>query len=116
MSRLICLLLSSVWATSVVSADVPQPPDDKAVTTLQSNVPDSEQLEFELQHMSWEKFRSVIEAIPKLKADVEAYGPAGWKYVELRYKTFRWKKSIDKLDDGQKQLLTDLIKRTSSTK
>lgn len=49
-----------------------------------------------------------------MKADVEAYGPAGWKYVESRYKTYGWKKSIDKLDDDQKQLLANLIKQAAT--
>lgn len=108
------LLLASLWATSVVSAEVQPPADNNAVTTSQKTVPDSQQLEYDLQHLSWEKFRSVIEAVPKMKADVEAYGPAGWKYVESRYKTYGWKKSIDKLDDDQKQLLANLIKQAAT--
>ena len=64
-----------------------------------------------MQSLPWKQFRSVIESVPKLKADVEAYGPAGWKYVEARYKAYGWNKGIDNLDDDEKQRLADLIKR-----
>jgi hypothetical protein len=73
-------------------------------------VPDSRQLEQDLQHLEWPQFRSVVEAIPKLKADVDAYGPLGWKYVEARYRSYAWQKNIDKLDDTQKRQLAQLIR------
>ena len=73
-------------------------------------VPDSQQIEKDLQSLDWPQFRAVVEAVPKLKADVDAYGPLGWKYVEARYKTYPWKKSVDKLDDDQKRHLADLIR------
>ena len=74
-------------------------------------MPDSKQIEGDLQRLPWKQFRSVVESVPKIKADVDVYGPLGWKYVEANYKTYGWKKSIDKLDEIQKQNLVDLIQR-----
>lgn len=73
-------------------------------------VPDSRQLESHLQALNWEQFRSVIEAEPKLHASVEAYGPAGWQFVKANYRTYKWRRQIDKLDPHQKLRLDDLIK------
>lgn len=73
--------------------------------------PDSVQMERDLQRMDWKRFRAVIEAIPKLREDVEAYGEAGWTYVRSRYATYPWKKKIDKLDPDQQRQLADLIRR-----
>jgi hypothetical protein len=70
---------------------------------------DSRHLERELQGLDWEQFRAVIEAIPKLKADVDAYGPAGWEYVKGKYRTHEWRKNIAKLDDDEKRRLAGLI-------
>ena len=48
--------------------------------------------------------------MPKLKADVDAYGEFGWQYVQMNYQNYRWKKSIDKLSGEQKQELAALIR------
>lgn len=72
-------------------------------------IPDSEQLEKGLQGLSWEQFRAVVSAIPKLKADVDAYGPLGWQYVQANYRTYRWRKNINKLHIDQKIHLASLI-------
>lgn len=74
--------------------------------------PDSARMEKDLQRLSWDQFKSVISAVPTLKADVEAYGPAGWNFVKTRYKTHAWKKNIDKLDAEQKRRLHELIERS----
>ncbi len=37
-----------------------------------ANVPDSLKLEKELQNLSWPRFRSVVESIPRLKAEVDS--------------------------------------------
>jgi len=95
MKKAMVLLICCAWMVSVFAADPP--------TT------DSAQLEKELQQLDWKQFKSAVEAIPKLKADVDAYGPLGWQYVEANYKTYGWKKSIDKLDDTQKKQLAELI-------
>lgn len=71
--------------------------------------PDSRKIEQDLQRLPWQQFRTVVEAIPKLKADIEAYGPLGWQYVEKNYQTHGWRKSIGKLDEAQKQQLVELI-------
>ena len=77
---------------------------------------DSAQLEKALQHLNWPQFKSVVEAIPKLKADVDAYGPMGWQIVEANYRTYGWKKSIDKLDEGQKRQLAALIRAAQKSR
>jgi hypothetical protein len=68
-------------------------------------------MEKELQRLPWKQFKSVIESIPKLKADVDAYGPAGWQFVKANYAKYRWRKNIDKLDATQKKQLAELIRR-----
>lgn len=70
---------------------------------------DSKQLERQLQGLDWEQFRSVIEAIPKLRADVDAYGPAGWEFVKGRYRSHDWSRNIDKLDRVERERLAALI-------
>lgn len=69
----------------------------------------SAELEQRLQQLPWPDFKAVVSAIPKLKADVDAYGAFGWQYVQANYRTYRWAKKIDKLDDAQKQELAELI-------
>ncbi len=79
-------------------------------------VPDSKTMERDLQRLNWKQFRSIVEAVPKLKADIEAYGPIGWKIVRTNYTNYGWKKNIDKLDDEQKQLLAELIQNAKAAK
>jgi hypothetical protein len=70
---------------------------------------DSSVLQRELQQLSWNQFRSVIEAVPKLRAEVEAYGPLGWEFVKTKYRSHGWKKNIDRLDVAERQQLLRLI-------
>jgi len=70
---------------------------------------DNEQLEKAVQSLSWGQFKSVLTAIPKLKADVDAFGPLGWQYVQANYKTYPWRKSIRKLKEPEKKQLSELI-------
>jgi hypothetical protein len=72
--------------------------------------PDSKQMEKDLQGLPWPKFRAIVEAVPKLRAGVEAYGTAGWQIVQANYTRYHWQKNIDRLDDEQKQQLADLIR------
>ena len=72
-------------------------------------VASSAELERHLQQLSWPDFKAVVSAIPKLKADVDAYGSFGWQYVQANYRSYRWAKKIDKLDDEQKRQLAELI-------
>ena len=75
----------------------------------------SAELERSLQQLSWHDFRAVISAIPKLKADVDAYGAFGWDYVKANFRSYRWAKKIDRLDPEQKQELASLIEKVRST-
>ena len=74
-------------------------------------IPDSKQLEGELQRLDWKQFRAVVESVPKLKAGVDAYGALGWDYVRQRYATYGWQKKIDKLDATEKLQLAGLIRK-----
>lgn len=76
-----------------------------------ASLPDSRQLEKELQSLNWSQFKSVIEAIPEIRREVEKYGPLGWEYVKTNYRSHGWKKNIDQLDSGEKQRLAHLIQR-----
>jgi hypothetical protein len=77
---------------------------------------DSATMERELQRLPWSQFRSVVEAVPKLKAGIDAYGPAGWQFVQANYRNYGWKKNIDRLDEDQKKQLAELIRRAKSGK
>ncbi len=72
-------------------------------------VPDSRKLEKDLQSLNWKQFRFVIEAIPPIRAEVNKYGPLGWQYVQQHYKTYPWKRSIDRMAVWQKIELARLI-------
>jgi hypothetical protein len=78
-------------------------------TATPAPLPDSPRLERELQHLPWPQFKAVIEAVPRLKADVDAYGPLGWQYIKGRYSTYAWRKNIDRLDPAQKRQLDELV-------
>jgi hypothetical protein len=80
----------------------PDPPASSAMPT-------GKQLEADLQGLPWPQFRSVIEAIPKMKADVDAYGPLGWQFVRANYTRYAWRKNIDRLDGVQRHQLMALI-------
>ena len=83
-------------------------------TAAASSVPDSQQMSDALRKLPWASFRSIIEAVPKLSAGVDAYGPAGWEFVRENYKAYNWKKKIDKLDAAQKQQLAELIRKAQA--
>ncbi|OHC64576.1 MAG: hypothetical protein A2045_06440 [Rhodocyclales bacterium GWA2_65_20] len=110
MPRLIHALVACLWALSVCAADMRPPDDTRTAPPARNGGTNSSQMEKDLQRLPWTQFRSVIESVPKLKADVEAYGPMGWQYVRKTYTTHGWKKNIDKLDDSQKKRLAELIR------
>ncbi len=110
MLRLIHLVLICLCASCAVAAGRGEPERTTAATPASSL--DSARMEEDLQQLNWKQFRSVVEAIPKLKADIEAYGPVGWDIVRANYMNYRWKKNIDRLDDTQKQKLAELIEKT----
>ena len=74
------------------------------------DLPVSVQLEHDLQSLSWPQFRAVVEGVPKLKADVDAFGTLGWEYVRLHYTTYRWQRNIERLDADQRGRLTVAIR------
>ncbi|MGE5385095.1 MAG: hypothetical protein ACM3SV_04320 [Betaproteobacteria bacterium] len=80
----------------------------------QAAASDSVKLEKALQRLDWPQFKSVVEAVPQLKSQVDAYGKLGWQYVQANYKTYGWRKSINKLDDEQKQQLRELIHKAET--
>lgn len=90
--------------SAVVPAAVTEEPaaDAEAVAT-----------ERKLQSLNWEQFKSVVAAIPRLKADIDAYGPLGWEYVRNNYQHYEWRKNVSRLDAGQRKQLSDLIRRAS---
>jgi hypothetical protein len=113
---LIRLLLALTWTGTVLAADVAPSVNVEARVSAQVPISDSKQLEEDLQHLPWEQFRAVVEAVPKMKADVELYGPLGWQIVQANYRTYAWRKSIDKLDSAQKQGLIGLIQAVKGAK
>ena len=110
---LLCLAGASVSAANAASAV--HTPTAARVTVPSAEV-DSATMERELQRLPWSQFRSVVEAVPKLKAGIDAYGPAGWQFVQANYRNYGWKKNIDRLDEGQKKQLAELIRRAKSGK
>jgi hypothetical protein len=94
-------------------ADEPVPTPDE-MRVMGEDRTDSKRLEKALQSLNWEQFRTVIEAIPKLKADVDAYGPAGWTFVRGTSQTYPWHRNIDKLDDDERRHLAALIETSRS--
>ena len=86
-------------------------PQPVQVTQARKAAPDSRQLEKDLQSLNWKQFKSVVEAIPPIRAEVDKYGPLGWQYVQQHYRTYPWKKPIDRLDMWQKHELARLIEK-----
>lgn len=113
MQKTTLLLLAALSTNGAMAGDTPVSADAAtpsiSATPASPSGPDAAQMESDLQHLSWKKFRAVIEAVPKMKANVEAYGPIGWQYVQANYTSYGWKKSIDKLDEIQKKHLAKLI-------
>ncbi len=108
--RLSCLPL--LLAALVLLALPPEGRAAPATTALdRASVPTSEALEKSLQSLTWPQFRFVVNAVPKLKAKVDAYGKAGWQYVRSHYRTYAWKKSIAKFSPQEKKQLADLIRQ-----
>ena len=116
MPRLIYALIACLSTGATLADDIQVPDETIAAASANNSAPDSKQMEKDLQNLPWKQFRSVIESIQKLKADVEAYGPIGWQYVQSNYTTHGWKKNIDRLDDAQKKGLAELIRIAKGTR
>jgi hypothetical protein len=104
-----CVLMGALWVVPAHSGEIRSSAANHSAAPETNKIPDSQQIEKDLQQLSWKQFRSIVESIPKLKADIEAYGPIGWQFVQTNYKTHGWKKNIDKLDGSQKRQLVDMI-------
>lgn len=119
MKALLPLLLGALLAGLPAGAaqaagktGVTPPADTPAI----SCVPDSKQLETELQQLPWPQFRSIVHSIANLKSAVDAYGPLGWQFVQANYTRYPWKKNIDRLDAPQKKRLVELIQSAKGGK
>lgn len=107
---LLALLVSATAGAQAPAAGEAPPADSRPAQSAQA-APDPEQIEKDLQSLNWPQFKAVVMAVPKLKADVDAYGPLGWQYVQSNYKTYKWRKSVGKLDEEQRRQLADLIEQ-----
>lgn len=111
------VVLAGAWAVVACPAASVSAADEPAASVERADpAADSRQMEADLQGLNWGQFRSVVESVPKLKADVDAYGPLGWQYVQKNYATYGWKKNIDRLDEAQRKLLADLIRAAKGLK
>lgn len=112
MSKLLILiagLTAFVFSTAAQTHAGAGTPGEKPGAGVAAVGQDSERLEKALQSLTWEQFKAVVSAVPKLKADVDAYGPLGWQYVEANYRTYPWRRNIRKLHEPQKKRLAELI-------
>jgi hypothetical protein len=116
MPRVSLLLAIFFWVMPVFAEGVYLPTQAAAEQAASNRELSSRQMEEDLQHMTWLQFRLVVEGVPKLKADIDAYGPTGWQYVQANYTTYRWRKSIKRLDETQKKRLIELIQITKAAR
>ena len=111
-------LFTGLAASFLIASALASAADSRVVGDYQiaaaNDVASSKQIERALQTLTWTQFKAVVEAVPKIKADVDAYGPMGWDFVRANYRIYGWKKSIDKLDDEQKRDLVDLIEKAKN--
>lgn len=110
-TRIYLALVALLLACALPAGAATTAPGTAATTAA---LPDSAQIEKDLQRLPWPRFRTVIEAIPKMKAEVDAYGPMGWDYVRAHYRTHHWKKNVDRLDAAQRRQLVDLIRNAQA--
>lgn len=110
------VLAAFLVAPSPASAARPSgvPPSSERSSSTSTVEPDSSRLEKELQGLSWRQFRSVVESVPQLKSAVDAYGAAGWQFVQANYRQYGWRRNIDKLNIEQKRELAARIERARS--
>lgn len=100
MKKLIVTLVACLLATFAHAADVAGY--------------DSARMEKDLQRLPWSQFKAVISAVPKMKTDIESYGPMGWDFVKTHYQTYAWRKNIGKLDPNQQRQLQELIRKAQA--
>lgn len=107
----VCLLVPAVAGWADEAALPAAPPEDSGSAVADARVL---RLEKELQALPWPQFQAVIRAVPKLKAEVDAYGAFGWQYVKARYQRWPWRKNVGRLAPEQQQALGELIARAKS--
>lgn len=105
--RLCGALILGAWLPGALAADS----SAGTATAASAPLPEGPRLEKDLQRLPWAQFKAVIEAVPRLKADVDAYGPLGWQYIKERYTTYAWRKNIDRLDPAQRRQLAELVRQ-----
>ena len=111
MKRLCLVLLAALYVAAPRAAPRPGVP---AAAGEKHAAADSATLEKALQELSWRQFRSVVESVPQLKSAVDAYGAAGWQFVQANYRQYGWRRNIDKLNIEQKRELAARIERARS--
>lgn len=116
--RFIGTLSLAIWPLLAWSGDAKAPANVTVPATKPAKAvaPDSLQIEKDLQRLTWNQFRFVIESVPELKAGVDAYGPFGWQYVQAKYPTHGWRKNVERLDPAEKQRLVSLIQVARKTR
>jgi len=77
---------------SAAAQDAGRDADMAARASDRVDAADSKQMEKDLQRLPWPQFRAVIEAVPKMRAGVEAYGTVGWQIIEANYTRYPWQK------------------------
>ncbi|QDX82206.1 hypothetical protein B9N43_13695 [Denitratisoma sp. DHT3] len=123
LSSLLCWLALALPATGTQAGALPETaavPDAHAATAA---APGAERaldaspqaLERQLQSLPWEQFRAVVESEPRLKADVDAYGPLGWAYVQKKYRTHPWAHNIERLEPERRQQLAAKIRAVEAS-
>lgn len=105
---LLAFLLWLFIGPGMAATEKPQP---ISAAQARKAAPDSRKLERDLQSLNWKQFKSVVEAIPPIRAEVDKYGSLGWQYVQQHYRTYPWKKPIDRLETWQKHELARLIEQ-----
>jgi hypothetical protein len=103
------ILISGLWLISAIPVTAQAVAETAIAAPTTDEETDARKMEKDLQQLPWKRFRSVVEAVPKMKASIEAFGPIGWQFVQTNYTTYGWKRNIDKLDDAQKKRLAELI-------
>lgn len=116
MKTIFLLWLAALAGAPVFAASAASAIHSPTATPVQYAEADSASMEKDLQRLPWKQFRSVVESEPKLKAGIDAYGPAGWQFVQANYRSYGWKKNIDKLDERQKKQLAEKIQRAKGGK
>ena len=104
------------WAQDASTQDAGRDAGAAVQTAEKPDALDSRQMERDLQRLPWPNFRAIVEAVPKLRAGVEAYGTAGWQIVQANYTRYHWQKNIDKLDDVQKRQRAELIQAAKAAR